>query len=123
MYAILVYGLLIIAVSLFMIVKPDRWVELATRYCEFRYMHPIEIAIAVGFGLPFIVFAGESAFPTFFKVFGYVLVAVGIGLMLTPPSIHRRFGIWSLKKMERLFRPAGVVSLAFGAFLVYAAVI
>ncbi len=122
MYAIAIYGLLIISISLVMIVKPDLWVDMAVRYCRLPYMHPLEILICLGFGLPFIFYADRSEFPTTFKIFGYLLVAVGLGLMLTPPSYHRRFGIWSVQKFKRFFRPAGLVSLVFGAFLVYAAV-
>lgn len=121
MYVIVIYGLLIISISLVMIAKPDSWVEMAVRYCRLPYMHPVEILICIGFGLSFIFYAGQSEFPTLFKFFGYVLVAVGLGLIFTPPSYHRRFGIWSTEKIGRQFRPAGLFSLIFGAFLVYAA--
>ncbi len=121
MYAILIFGVLIMAISVFMIAKPDQWVDLAMRYCRLPYMHPLEILICLGFGVPFILNGGRSAFPMALTVFGYVLTAVGVGLMFTPPSYHRRFGLWSLQKMRRLFRPAGVFSLLLGAFLVYAA--
>ncbi len=120
-YLIAIYGVLVMLLSAFMIVRPDRWIDLGERYCRLRYMHPLEIAICIGSSLPFILYAGDSAYPVLFKGFGYLLLAVGIGLMLTPPSAHRRFGIWSLEKTGRYFRPLGVLSLAAGGFLVYAA--
>ncbi len=120
-YVIVIYGLLIIAISLVMVAKPDLWVAMTVRYCRLPYMHPVEILVCLGFGLSFVFYAGQSEFPAMFKFFGYVLVAVGLGLILTPPSYHRRFGIWSVEKIGRYFRPAGLFSLIFGAFLVYAA--
>ena len=58
-----------ILISLVMIEKPDLWVKMAVRYL----------------GLPFILYADKAEFPATFKVFGSVLVAVGIGFTLTPP--------------------------------------
>ena len=122
MLVIAVFGTLLVLVSLWMIAWPVSWVEQATAYCRSRYMHAIEIAICLGFGASFIVFAEQSTYPTLFQVFGCILVTVGVGLMLVPPSFHRRYGVWSMQKMAPYFRPLGFVSLAFGAFLVYVAI-
>ena len=64
MYAIAIFGLFIISVSVLMIAKPDLWVEMAVRYCHLPYMHPLEILICLGFGLPFIFYAENSEFST-----------------------------------------------------------
>ncbi len=123
MYIIATYGVLIVLLSVLMVAKPDLWVDMALRYIRLPYMHPLEIAICIGFGLPFILYAEDSGFPITFKAFGYMLVAVGAGLMLTPPSVHRRFGVWSVEKTGKYFRPLGVLSLLGGAFLVYVALL
>lgn len=121
MYIIATYGVLIVILSALMVARPALWVDMAVRYIRLPYMHPLEIAICVGFGLPFVLYAGDSAYPGLFSAFGYLLLAVGVGLMLTPPSVHRRFGVWSLETTGKYFRPLGVLSLAAGGFLVYAA--
>lgn len=120
MYAIALYGVLLIALSLFMVAKPEFSVEMALRYCRLRYMHPAEILVCLGFGSAFIFYSGSSAFPAVLRIFGYLLAGVGIALLLTPPSYHRRLAIWSTRKFARFFRPAGLVSLGFGVLLVYA---
>ncbi len=56
-----------------------------------------------------------------FKIFGGALAIVGAGLLLTPPSLHRRFGVWSIARMSAYLRPAGLGSLVFGLFILYAA--
>jgi len=45
MYAIAIYGLLMIWISFVMVAKPDLWVEMSVRYCRPPYMHPLEILI------------------------------------------------------------------------------
>lgn len=120
MYAIAAFGLLLVAISLLMIVHPETWVDKAVRYCRLPYMHPLEIIIRIGFGVPFIMYAESSRYPFALTGFGYLLVGVGIGLVFVPPSLHRRFGIWSIQKIGRRFRAAGVFSLALGGVLLYA---
>ena len=122
MYAIAINGMVIIVVSLVMVAKPDVWGRFIVRFSRMPYMHPLEILVRLGFGLLFVRYAEDSKFPVTIKIMGYVLLAVGVGLMLTPPSQHRRFAIWSVEKFSKYFRPAGLVSLLFGVFLIYAAV-
>ncbi len=122
MYSIAFFGALMIAMSVVMVVNPAFGGRAIVRFTRMPYMHPFEILTRIGFGLLFVANADQTQFPTTITVVGYLLLAVGAGLLLTPPSYHKRFAIWSVEKFERTFRPAGLVSLAFGIFLVYAAV-
>lgn len=121
MYAIAINGALMVAISLIMIAKPNYWGKLIVRFSRMPYMHPLEIVIRLGFGLLFVRYADESKFPLMIRIMGYVLLAVGVGLVFTPPSSHRRFAVWSVERFSRIFRPAGILSLAFGLLLIYAA--
>ncbi len=121
MYSIALFGLIMVIVSLVMVAKPDMWRRFIISFCRMRYMHPLEILIRLGFGLLFLRYAEDSKFPLIIRIMGYVLLAAGVGLIFLPPSYHRRFGIWAAEKLSRFFRPAGLVSFAFGVFLIYAA--
>lgn len=122
MYIIAFYGILLMLLSLWMISQPQTLVEKAVAYCRSPYMHPTEIAICLGFGAPFVLFASQSQYPILLKVFGYVLVTVGVGLLFVPPSYHQRYGVWSMQKVGPYLRLFALPTLAFGAFLVYVAV-
>lgn len=122
MYAIIINGLVMVAISLFMIAKPYTWGQFILKFSRMPYMHPLEIFIRLGFGLLFVTYAEHSKFPMTIMIFGYILLAAGVGLILTPPSYHRRFAVWSVEKFSKYFRPAGFVSFTFGVFLIYAAV-
>ena len=121
MFAIVIFGALMIAISLVMVAKPDACGRFIVRFSRMRYMHPFEIITRLGFGLLFIRYAEQSKFPLPIKIMGYLFLAVGVGLMFTPPSYHERFAVWSVEKFSKYFRPAGLVSLTFGVFLIYAA--
>ena len=49
------------------------------------------------------------------------MVAVGVGLLIAGPSRHKQFAVWSAKKFNKTFRPAGIVSIVFGIFIAYGA--
>lgn len=122
MLAIVVFGAGMVGISLALIVNPDVSAEAVLRFVRLRYFHPFEIVTRIGFGVLFVMYADQSKFPTIIRVVGYVLIAVGLGLLVTPPSYHRRFGVWSVEKFSKYFRVAGLGSLAFGVFLIFSAV-
>lgn len=122
MYAIAFFGFLMMLFSIMMIANPDYWSTGIVKFSEKPYFHPFEILSRLIFGVVFIVFADQTLYPTLMLIIGYLLIAVAVGLLLTPPKQHRQFAIWSAKKFRNTFRPAGLGSLLFGAFLIYAAV-
>lgn len=114
-----IFGVFLIVVSLFMFVTPARFSRVAVTYCNKWYMHPVEISICAVSGAAFAFFGSSSRFSAPFQSFGYLLLAVGAGLILTPPSLHRRFGLWALRKFGAFLRPASIFSLAAGLLVVY----
>ena len=121
MYAIIFFGALMIVISGIMIISPAYWSHSIKRFSQMPYFHLSEIITRLVAGVIFVVYAAQTQSPTVITIVGYIFLAVGGGLMLTPPSAHRRFAVWSVEKFQKVFRPAGVVSLLFGIFLIYSA--
>lgn len=121
MYIIAFFGFLMIILSLLMIINPESWANGIVKFSEKPYFHPFEILSRLGFGLVFIIFAEQTIYPKMITYIGYLLVAVSVGLLFTPPSKHKEFAVWSASGFRKIFRPIGFVSLFFGAFLIYAA--
>ncbi len=67
MYAIVSFGFLMAVISLVMVAKPDAWVKYALEFTRMPYMHPIEIAIRLGFGLMSLIYAEQTRFPLICK--------------------------------------------------------
>ena len=122
MLAVMLFGMLMAGISICMILKPEAWGRALLRFTNMRFMHPFEIVTRLGFGISFVTLADQTKFPTFITVFGFILVAVGLGLLVTPPSYHRRFGVWCAERFSPYSRIAGLGSFAFGMFLIYTAI-
>lgn len=122
MYFIAFFGFLMILLSLVMIIKPQYWADGIIEFSEKSWFHAFEILSRLAFGAVFVIFADRTSHPGLMSFIGYLLIAVGAGLLLTPPSKHKQFAVWSAHKFKNTFRPMGFVSLLFGAFLIYAAV-
>ena len=108
--------------SFIMVINPGYWSNGIVSFSEKPYFHPFEVISRILFGGIFVVFVDQTLYPALNTAIGYVLVLVGIGLLLTPPSQHRRFAVWSAQKFRHIFRPAGVASFGFGLFIVYSAI-
>ncbi|MBT8052826.1 MAG: hypothetical protein HKN57_13020 [Xanthomonadales bacterium] len=121
MYGIAFFGFLMMLLSIVMITNPEYWSNGIVKFSKKPYFHPFEILSRLAFGVVFIMSADQTLYPSLMLVIGYLLIAVGAGLLLIPPSKHRQFAVWSARKFKNTFRPMGFGSLFFGAFLVYAA--
>lgn len=108
--------------SIVMITNPDYWSNGIIKFSEKPYFHPFEILSRLAFGIGFIMSADQTLYPILMLVIGYLLIAVGVGLLLIRSSKHKQFAVWSARRFKNTFRPMGLGSLFFGAFLVYATV-
>ena len=104
-----------------MVIDPDKWSDGILKFSRMTYFHGFEIVSRLLFGAIFVVFSEQTLYPTVMGAFGYLMVAVGVGLLVAGPSRHKRFAVWSAKKFNKTFRPAGVVSTVAGVFIVYGA--
>lgn len=104
-----------------MIANPEKFSRWIVSFSEKSYFHPFEIISRLAAGVGFTYFSGETRFPAMFLGIGILLVAVGAGLLLTPPSRHRQFARWSAEAFKGKFRFFGLCSLLFAGFLIFAA--
>ena len=120
-YAIAFFGILMILLSVVMAIDPDKWSNGILKFSRMTYFHGFEVVSRLSFGAIFITFSEQTLYPAVMGAFGYLMVAVGVGLLIAGPSRHKQFAVWSAKKFNKTFRPAGIASIVFGAFIVYAA--
>lgn len=120
MFAVAAIGLLTAALSTLMIASPAVISRAILAFGSKPYFHAAEIVIRLVLGAVLVAGASQTLHPRVVAAFGYVLVAVGAGLVILGPSRHRAFAVKSAT-FTSVFRPAGFVSLAFGVFVVYSA--
>lgn len=121
MYFIASFGFLMMLLSLSMVVKPDSFSNGIISFSEKSYFHLFEIISRITAGIIFVAYAANTIFPKTILCIGYGLILVGIGLALTPPTLHRKFAVWSANNFRSKFRLIGIVSVPLSMFLIYAA--
>jgi len=102
-----------------MIVNPSYWSNGIIVFSKKPYFHWFEIITRLIAGLVFVLFHESTMYPQLILGIGYVLIAVGFGLLITGSVKHRKFAVWSAHKFKSTFRPAGLGSFVFGCFLIY----
>lgn len=121
MYVIAAIGLLIIILSTIMIVSPTAWSRGILSFAGKPYFHIFEIMSRLLLGGLLLFFAGETLYPVFIYIVGGVFLFAGAFLIVAGAGRHREFAVRSAT-FVKLFRPAGIAGLAFGALMVYTAV-
>jgi len=123
MYFIAAFGLLMMCLSVIMMVNPNYWSDQIVNFSKKPYFHWFELISRIGAGLVFVLFNESTLYPQLILGIGYLLIAVGIGLLITGSVKHRGFAVWSAEKFKSTFRFAGVGSFIFGIFLIYISII
>lgn len=119
MYFIALFGLLLTALSLVMIISPQRWSDGIISFSQKSYFHWYEVMSRFIAGCLFISFHQSTLSPLLIKTMGYLLVAVSIGLFIYGSDRHLKFAAWSAVKFKPYFRACGVGALLFGNYLIY----
>ncbi len=119
MYFITAFGLLMMCLSLIMIINPSYWSDGIVRFSKKSYFHWFEVSSRVIAGYVFVLFNKSTLYPQLINSIGYLLIAVGFGLIIIGSIKHCKFAVWSAHKFKSTFRPAGVGSFLFGGFLIY----
>ncbi|WP_127019932.1 hypothetical protein [Rheinheimera mangrovi] len=122
MYFIAAFGVLMLLFSLMMLFRPHAFAQGIINFSEQPYFHPFEIISRLIAGGLFVAYAADTQFPLLFKVIGLVLLLVGAGLALTPPSLHKKFAVQSAQGCKNYFRLIGGASVGLSFALIYAAI-
>jgi hypothetical protein len=120
LFAVAAIGLLTVAPSMLMIASPAAMSRAILAFGSKPCFHAAEIVIRLVPGAVLVACASQTLHPRVVAAFGYVLVAVGAGLVILGPTRHRAFAVKSAT-FTSVFRPAGFASLAFGVFVIYSA--
>lgn len=121
MWLIVLFGLGMIGLSLSMIINKDKFAQGIVTFSNKAWFHPFEVISRILIGTVFIYAAGNSQFNWLFLFIGYCLLLVGLGLLLIGETKHKAFAIWAADRFVSIFPIAGLFSLGFGTFLIYAA--
>ena len=121
MYLIASFGVLMVFICILMASNPHQFSAGIVRFSEKKWFHIFEILSRAIAGAIFIVYSSSTLYPTAFKIMGYVLIVVAIGLVILAPKRHKRFAMWAARNFENKFRPIGILSIPLGVLIIYMA--
>lgn len=121
MLIVTLFGLLLACFCLLMAITPVKFASGILSFSRLPYFHIFEIFSRLVVGILFIATADQTLSPALITVIGCGLIAVGIGLVFTPPSKHRQFAVWSAQKFQPYFRVLGIVALPLAFALIWIA--
>jgi hypothetical protein len=121
-YAITLFGFFFVAMSLLMVIRPTVVVEMVRQSASVTFLYVFAIAIRLGFGFALILYAHQSKFPLTLQIIGSILFASGVILGVISRDRFGRLVTWSIDRFSKYVRPAALIALVFGGFLIYAVV-
>lgn len=119
-FLILLFGSLIAFAGLAITVSPQSIMSLLDRYKQHVALYVLAVGVRVLLGAVLIAYAPHSAFPLALRIIGVVSIAAAFGILLIGPGRLQRLIDFLLAKVQMIIRPAGVIGVLLGAFLIYA---
>lgn len=118
---VLLVGLWLIGFAAWVLVAPARARDLLGRFADSFRAHLIEMVLRIVAGWGFVQYAPAMRFSVAAEIFGWVLVASSVVLLLLPWRMHNRFAARVMPSVYRHIAIYAVLSCALGALVLYAA--
>lgn len=113
-------GLYFLGLALSIVVTPVRTKRFLTSFASSARAHYTEQVLRLIAGAAIVAFSPEMRFPVVFRVFGWLIVATSLGLLVVPWRWHRRFGAWAIPLAIRHIKLYALGAFVLGAFLLFA---
>jgi uncharacterized membrane protein YfcA len=97
--ALCVFGVFLIAVSLYALARPRRAISLIGKFASTPLVHYSELTFRAIIGAAFIVSADDSPFARGFTIFGVMMLVSALALMLMPRRWHYAYASFWARRM------------------------
>jgi len=120
-YLVQFFGILIGGMSLWGIFAPQALMGVVVRTWQKPWGMAFAVVVRLIMGAALILAAETTRYPLFFELFGYLVIAAAIGIVLLGRNrVDRIIDYWQ-RKSTSLLRSWLVLGVALGAFFVYCA--
>ncbi len=114
-----IIGALIVFEAVVLLIKPEFYRKVIKLLARGRLMY-IPAALAIVFGVIFLVYAMDCNIPWLIIVFGLIMLAKGIWLFAVKIDNVRATMQWLQERGDTTLRILGILALAIGAVILYA---
>jgi hypothetical protein len=113
-------GLWLIGLALSIVVTPVHAERFLTKFASSARAHYTEQLLRLIAGSAIVIFSVEMRFPDIFRIFGWLIVATALGLLLMPWKWHHQFGKWAIPLVIRNIKLYALGAFLLGSFVLYA---
>jgi uncharacterized protein YjeT (DUF2065 family) len=115
---IALFGALICLTGLLILIAPDKFRSAMNNWTgQPRFL--FAVIVRVVFGAIFLAEAANLKFPLAMKIIGGISIVAAVILLLTGQQRMDRIIEWFMSLSDEVFRLTSVISIGFGAFIVY----
>lgn len=119
-FLIILIGIFIIAAGIMLAVKPNMVLEFLESNLQHAWVHIVGVVVRIVLGLLLISQSSLSKFPSIIEIFGWLSLTAAVFLLIIDRKNFKRLVNWILSLIKPYARISGLLSAAFGVFLVYA---
>lgn len=119
---ILLFGLAIAGTGVLMFGKSREMLGFLERHAGSPFIQNLAIGVRLVLGIALIGYAEESRFPLLLNIFGGLSIAAAIFIAILPAQRFERIVRWATGRFVDYVKPASVVVVVFGLFLVVAVI-
>ena len=117
---VVVAALFFVALGAASLVKPPRACQFLLAFAGSPSKHYAELATRFLVGGAFLLAAPYALWPRAFSLFGWILLATTVGLLLVPWRWHYRFARRAVPEALRFLSLVGVASIVLGGLVLWA---
>jgi len=118
--SIIIFGSMILLAGVLLMINPEIVFGFLRNNIENLAIHTIGVLVRLIVGALLVTQSSVSRYPLAVEVLGWVFIVSGILLAVIGRTNFRRLLSWVLTNLTAFGRIAGVMSIAFGGFLIYA---
>ena len=115
------FGLFLLGLAALILTMPSRAEGFLKGFASSAATHYTEQGLRLVVGAAIVGFAGSMRYPELFNVFGWLIIASTVGLLLIPWQWHSKFGALVMPPLFRRMRLFALGSCVLGAFILYSA--
>lgn len=118
--SILIFSGMILVAGFLLLINPAIVFGFLQRNIENSATHLIAVVVRLVIGMLLIVQSGTSRFPSIIEALGWVFVVAAFSLAVIGKVKFRRMMSWVLINLKSFGRVAGIISIGFGGYLLFA---
>jgi hypothetical protein len=114
------FGVFIITMAASLVIRPRDLTGFMLKHAGDRWLHLTAAGARLVLGIVLIRYAPLSHFPLTLHLLGWIALAAGILILVTPLARFEQLIRWFLNRLGKFTLVAGLLAVLFGAFLIYA---